>query len=46
MSCSYNNCMYTTIPPELDEDNSLCDNCIYAHGICWKAGFCILDELN
>ena len=46
MSCSYNNSMYTLDIPDLDVDTSLCNDCPYADGICWKAGYCIVEDLN
>lgn len=46
MSCSYNNSMYTLDIPDEDVDTSLCETCPYADGICWKAGYCIVEDMN
>lgn len=42
----YDNSMYTTIPPEIEEDTTLCENCPYADGICFRAGYCIVEDVN
>ena len=31
---------------DCDVDTSLCDECPYAQGICWKAGYCIVEDVN
>ena len=46
MAVAYDNSMYCTIPPELEEDTSLCDDCPYRFGVCWKAGYCIVENIN
>lgn len=33
-------------PPEFDEiDPCPIENCPYAHGICWEAGYCIMEKI-
>lgn len=46
MAVAYNNSMYTLDGPDLEEDNSLCDECPYAHGACWKLGYCLVEDVN
>lgn len=44
MSVSYDNSMYTTIPPEFEWDNPLCYDCPYAEdSLCWTLG-CIKEK--
>ena len=31
---------------DYDVDTSLCEDCPYAHGICWKAGYCIVEDMD
>ena len=38
---------YEVYPSEFDNiDDSMCDECPYAHGICWKKGYCIVEDVN
>ena len=38
---------YDVYPSEFDSiDDSMCDECLYAHGICWKKGYCIVEDVN
>ena len=38
---------YDVYPSEYDDiDNSMCENCPYAHGVCWRAGYCIVEDVN
>lgn len=31
---------------DYDVDTSLCDECPYRFGICWKLSYCIVDDVN
>ena len=38
---------YEVYPSDFDSiDDSMCDECPYAHGICWKAGYCLVEDVN
>lgn len=37
---------YEVYPSYFDEiDASLCEDCPYADGICWKAGYCVVEDM-
>ena len=31
---------------DYDVDTSNCEECPYAQGICWKAGYCIVEDMQ
>ena len=46
MAVAYNNSMYTLDVPDLEEDTSLCEDCPYRFGVCWKQGYCLVEDVN
>ena len=47
MSYKYDDRFYDVYPSDFDSiDDSMCAECPYAHGICWKKGYCIVEDMN
>lgn len=37
---------YEAYPSEYDSvDDSLCEDCPYAHSVCWRKGYCIVENM-
>ena len=38
---------YEVYPSDFDDiDDSMCNGCPYAHGVCWRAGYCIVEDMS
>lgn len=46
MAVPYNNSMYSLDVPDLEVDTSLCEDCPYRFGVCWREGYCLVEDVN